>query len=362
MAEDRRAPRDFDWLLLGAVVTLCLLGVAFIDSAKATDGLSPFAVKQLVAFGLGLAVLAVITRVDYHRLMALAPWVYGGALLLNVIVLFAGRTIGGNKAWLRFGGLSVQPAEFLKVGTLMALAVVAARREQRVRLVDLLIQGVLVLVPVVLILAQNDTGTALTFLPLLAAVAFVNGIRWRWIIVAFVMLAALAPVGWSRLKPYQRERVLVTFDPSRDPSGKGYQSLQSIIAVGSGGLLGQGYKEGPQNRLGFLPARHTDFIFAIVAEEGGFLGALIVMGLYFVVLRRLADAAVLARDRLGGILCVGAMMFIGVHVAVNVGMVLGLVPVIGITLPLLSYGGTSLITFLAMMGLALNVRMRRLGR
>ena len=365
MAEDRRAPLDFDWLLFGASLALSLIGVAFINSAKAGTGaglLSPEAARQLVALVLGLVGLFVITRIDYHRLVAIAPWAFGAALLLNVVVLFAGREIGGNKAWLRLGGLSVQPAELLKVATLMLLAAVAAKREMRVRLLDIVVQCAIVALPVAIILRQKDMGTALTFAPLLAAIVFVSGIRWRWIIAVILVIAALAPVGWKTLSPHRKERVMITLDPQRDPSGRGYQSIQSTIAVGSGGVVGQGYKEGTQNRLGFLPERHTDFIFAIICEEIGFLGAAFVLGLYYIVLRRLADAAILARDRLGGLLCLGAMMFIGVHLAVNVGMVLGLLPVIGITLPFLSFGGTSIIAFLAMIGLALNVRMRRLGR
>jgi rod shape determining protein RodA len=364
MAEERRVPFDFDWLLLGATLALCVIGILFINSAKSSSGflVAPEAKRQLVALAIGLAGLFVITRIDYHKLVAAAPWAYGVTLALNVAVLFLGREIGGNKAWLRLGGLSMQPAELLKVATIMLLAVVAARREMRVRLVDIAVQSAIVLLPVVIILRQSDTGTALTFLPLLASVVFVGGIRWRWIVAALIGVCALAPVAWSRLEPYQRDRVLVTLNPERERLGKGYHQIQSMIAVGSGGILGEGYEKGTQNRLGFLPERHTDFVFAIVSEEMGFLGAALVLGLYLVVLRRLADGAVLARDRLGGLLCLGAMMFIGVHVAVNVGMVLGLLPVIGITLPLLSYGGSSIIAFLAMIGLALNVRMRRLGR
>lgn len=363
MAEDRRVPFDFDWPLLGATLALSVIGVLFVNSVKSTSGfLSPEALRQTIALAIGTCGLVIITRIDYHRLVAIAPWAYAATLLLNVVVLFVGHEVGGNKAWLRIGGLSIQPAELMKVATLLLLAVVAARREVRLRLVDIAFQAAIVGLPVLVILKQDDMGTAMTFLPLLAATVFVSGIRWRWIVAALIVVAALAPIGWSQLKPYQRERVLITLDPERDPAGKGYQSIQSMIAVGSGGIVGQGYKEGTQNRLGFLPERHTDFIFAIVAEETGFLGAALVLGLYFLILRRLADAAVLARDRLGGLLCLGTMMFIGVHLAVNVGMVLGLLPVIGITLPLLSYGGSSIIAFLAMIGLALNVRMRRLGR
>ncbi len=363
MADDRRAPLDIDWILLGSVLALAVVGLLFINSVKAAPGaVAPEVVRQIIATVLGLAGMGVLMRIEYHKLMALAPWAYGATLALNVIVLFVGREVGGNKAWLRIAGLSIQPAELMKVTTLVLLASVAARRETRVRLLDLLYLGAIVLVPVMLILRQNDTGTAVTFLPVLAVVVFVGGIRWRWILLATLLIAAMMPIAWSQLKPYQRERVLITLEPERDPAGKGYQSIQSMIAVGSGGLTGQGYKEGPQNRLGFLPERHTDFIFAIVSEEAGFFGALLVLALYAIVLQRLLDGAVLARDRLGGMLCLGTMVFIAVHVAVNIGMVLGLLPVIGITLPLFSYGGSSMIAFLAMIGLALNVRMRRFGR
>jgi rod shape determining protein RodA len=230
------------------------------------------------------------------------------------------------------------------------------------RLPDLLQLAAVVALPVGLILLQPDAGTALTFAPLLAAAVFVSGLRWRWIVAGLVVLAVLAPVGWSVLKPYQQDRLRIVVNPDLDPMGRGYHAVQSRIAVGSGGFTGQGFAKGPQNRHGFLPERHTDFIFAIIAEEWGFLGAVFVLGLYLLVIRRLADAAVLARERLGAFLCLGAMMFVSVHVIVNVGMVLGLMPTIGIPLPLLSFGGSSLLSTAALVALALNVRMRRFAR
>jgi rod shape determining protein RodA len=362
VSPDARLIRQLDWGSCLATLALCLIGVAFINSARSTDGqMSEEALRQLVALGLGLIVAVVILRVDYHRLVKLAPWAYGACILLLLATFAFGTSVGGNKAWLRLGSISLQPAEPMKVATLLMVASIAAKREARVRLLDVAAVSGIVLVPFALVVVQ-DMGTALTFLPLLVAVVFVSGLRWRWVVAAILAAALCAPFAWSHLKPYQRERVKVVLDPTRDPAGKGYHSIQSMIAVGSGGILGQGYGHGPQNRLGFLPERHTDFIFAIIAEEGGFLGALAVLGLYMFLVARLAESAIQARDRLGALICVGVMVFIGIHLVVNVGMSLGALPVIGITLPFVSYGGSSILAFMAMMALALNVRMRRLGR
>jgi rod shape determining protein RodA len=228
----------------------------------------------------------------------------------------------------------------------------------RLRLLDALPIVAVVAAPVVLILRQDDTGTALTFLPLLSAVLFVAGLRWRWIVLALALGAALAPVGWSELKPYQQDRLRIFVNPELDASGKGYHAIQSRIAVGSGGITGRGYTEGPQNRLGFLPERHTDYIFAIVAEEWGFLGAVLVLALYLLVLARLAEGAARATDRAGAFACLGVMSFFAVHVIVNVGMALALLPTIGIPLPFLSYGGTALLAGWAMVGVAASVPTR----
>jgi rod shape determining protein RodA len=363
MASSRRIPKDVDWLMLGATLALALIGVAFIHSAKISNdapGLAPEAVRQLVALGIAVVAMGVILRFDYGRLLALAPWFYGVGLLGLLSVFAFGTEIGGNKAWLHVFGLSIQPSEPMKVATLLMLASVIPSREG-IRLRDIVVQGLIVGVPFLIVKVQ-DTGTALTFLPLLAASIFVSGLRWRWMLAGAVALALATPVVWHYLDHYKKERIEVVLNPDLDPKGKGYHSIQSRIAVGSGGMLGQGYLKGPQNRLGFLPERHTDYIFAIIAEEWGFLRELLVLALYMLLLRRLVDAAVLARDRQGAILCVGALAFIGVHLMVNVGMVIGLLPTIGIPLPLLSFGGSSLIAFACIVALAANVRMRRLAR
>jgi rod shape determining protein RodA len=362
--QEIRAPRDLDLVLLGAALALALVGIAFIHSAApAAAGLSKLATRQAFYLGASLVALVLLLRVDYRRLAAWAPWIYGGALLLNVVTVVFGSEVGGNKAWLRLGGFSMQPSELAKVATVLMLATMVGRRAPGgLRAPDVLLQAGVVAAPLLVILLQSDTGTALTFPPLLAASLFVSGLRWRYIVAALVAFAVMAPVGWSALRPYQQDRLRTVVDPDLDPSGVGYHAIQSRVAVGSGGLLGQGYLEGPQNRHGFLPERHTDFIFAVVAEEWGFVGALAVLGLYLLLLRRLADAATLARDRVGSFLCVGALVFLSVHVAVNVGMVLALLPTIGIPLPLLSYGGTSLVATACLIALAANVRMRRFAR
>jgi rod shape determining protein RodA len=360
----RRMMRDLDWPLLLGTLALACIGVAFIDSAKATaDGsLAPEAFRQIVALGIAIVAMVVVLRIDYRKLAVLAPWAYGlGIVLLLLVFSPLGTEIGGNRAWLRLGSFSLQPSEPMKVATVLMLAVAAGKRDQKLRLGDMAAQIAVVALPVGILVFQ-DQGTALTFLPLLAASIFVSGLRWRWIVAASIALALLAPVGWNALKPYQQERIRVVFNPDLDPSGHGYHAIQSRITVGSGGFFGRGYKDGPQNRLGFLPERYTDFIFAIIAEEWGFVGAAAVLGLYLLLLRRLCDAAILAKDRLGSILCIGAMTFLGVHLVVNVGMVLGLLPTIGIPLPLLSYGGSSLLAFFVLIGFGANVRMRRMER
>jgi len=359
-----RAPRDLDVILLLATAALGAVGLAFVQSATYSGvGFSAEATRQLTYLGVAAAALAVVLRIDYRTLVRFAPWAYGAGLVLLVAVLAFGVKVGGNKAWLRIAGVSLQPAEFMKVATVLLLATVLSRRSQGgLSLADLALPVGIVALPVGLILLQPDTGTAITFLPLLAACIFVSGLRWKWIIAAAFGLVLLAPLGWSVLKPYQQQRVRIFLNPELDPSGKGYQSLQSRISVGSGGFSGQGYLKGPQNRLEFLPERHTDYIFAIIAEEWGFLGASLVLGLYLVVIRRLADAVALARERLGAFLCLGAMMVLSAHLLVNVGMVLGLLPTIGIPLPLLSFGGSSLVASFVLIGLAANVRLRRFGR
>lgn len=366
MTAARPSWREVDWVLLGSALALALVGVAFIHSARSGDGqLGGSALRQAAYLVVALVVFGVTARIDYRRLASWAAWIYVPCLGLLAAVLVVGREAGGQKSWLPLPviGLSVQPSELAKVGTLLMVAAVAGRREGgRLRFWDAATYGLVVGLPVLLILAQPDDGTALTFAPLLAGVVFVSGLRWRLILAAVVLLALATPLAWQQLKPYQQARMRIVLDPQLDPSGVGYHAIQSRIAVGSGGLLGQGYREGPQNRLGFLPERHTDYIFAVLAEEWGFVGSLLVLGLYVVLLRRMVEAAAVSSDRLGALLSLGVLAFFSVHLLVNVGMVLGVMPTIGIPLPLLSFGGTALVATFAMLGLVASVRLHRHAR
>jgi rod shape determining protein RodA len=356
--------RRVDWLIVGSATAIALVGIAFIDSARAS-GEAPAGetLRQCAYLALALVVLASAAWVDYRRLAAWAWAAWGFALALLVLVLFHGVEAGGATSWLRLGPISLQPSEIAKVATVLLVASLVGKRQAgTLRALDGLALVVAVGAPMALTLAQNDSGTAASFAPLLFASVFVSGLRWRWIVAAGLLAALLAPVAWSQLKPYQKKRILVVFDPTLDPRGVGWQPIQSLNAVGGGGLLGQGYKQGAQNRLGYLPERHTDYIFAIVAEEWGFVGATVVLGLYALLLARIGRAALLARDRLGAMIGLGTFLFLAAHVVVNIGMVVGLLPTVGIPLLLLSFGGSALLATFAMLGLTLSVGLRRHAR
>lgn len=298
--------------------------------------------------------------VDYRIWAGIAVLLHGAALLLLVLVLFFGTEVGGNRSWLVLGPLRLQPSELAKWTTCLIVAVYLS---QRVRATlgfgQMLFLGLLVGLPMALVAAQPDHGTALIFAPIYLAALLIGGVRWKLILGVVLVGLLLAPAAWTQLKPYQKERILNVFDPERDPSGSGYQIRQSKIAIGSGGILGKGPFEGTQSQLDFLPAQHTDFIVAVVAEEFGFLGILAVLGLFYVLLYRGLTIARDAQDRLGTYVSLLIVAWFTGQIAVNVGMVLGRLPTIGVPLPLLSYGGSALVAALAGVGLVLNVRSRR---
>ena len=360
---ERRSIHNLDWLLAFAVLSLCAVGLGMVYSATLGGPLlAPLSTKQLIYFAVGLAALALVLAIDYHTLASLSYLFYVASLVLLVYLLFFGRAIANTRGWLELGPVNFQPAEITKITTLLALSSYLTRhRSATLTPSNMVAILTIVGLPVILIARQPDLGTALTFLPLIGVAAFLGGIRVRTILL-LVMIPILAlPVLWSHyLEDYQKTRVLTFLDPARDPKGAGYQVIQSRIAVGSGGLTGKGFLEGTQGQLKFLPAQHTDFIFALLAEERGFLGSLIVLSLYFVVIYRCIAIARAARDLLGVYLAMGMMALFACQVLINIGVVLGLMPTTGVPLPLMSYGGSSLITTLLGMGLVLNVWMRRL--
>ena len=358
MAIDRRLLFNIDWVLLGAVLLLSGVGVAMILSA--THAGHQY-LQQLYAVGLGLVALLVAVAIDYRRLADRAPLFYLGALGLLVYVLFFGPRIAGTRRWILIGSFRLQPSELVKIAAALLVAkVFAESKKESLGLTDIAGPGAAVGLLAVLIAAEPDLGTAFCLVPLFLAVAFLAGLRMRAVLAFVLALAFVGGLGWRyALKDYQKTRIYTFLDPSLDPKGAGYQKIQSQIAVGSGGLLGKGFTKGSQVQLGYLPARQTDFIFSVLAEELGFLGVAVVLGLYLLVLWRAFETAQIARDRVGAFLAAGLASAIAFQVVYNVAMVAGLVPVKGLPLPLMSYGRSSLVSTLLAVGLILNVRMRR---
>ncbi len=365
MRVDRGVVQNFDWWALGLVVVLLALGIGNLISATYSDAsawLSPTVRRQLVSLGIGTSVLLVAVVIDYRHLERLAPIVYLASLLLLASTLVLAPVIRGNQSWLVFGPIRLQPAELAKLGLVAALARYFHRHppSEIRRLIDLWRPGLIVAAPVGLIILQRDMGVAL--LTLLIAATFLPFLRIpnrAWLAVAGTAVAILAVVWTFGLEPYQQSRILDVVDPGRDPLASGYQANQSRIAIGSGGLLGKGFLEGSQTQLRFLPTQHTDFIFSVLAEEWGLAGAATVLLLYLTLVIWGLMVARGSKDRFGALLAVGVVGILFWPAAINVAMVVGLAPVIGVPLPFFSYGGSALLSTLAAMGLLFNVSMRR---
>jgi len=360
---DRRLVAHFDWLLFGAVLLVVGGGIATVLSATYTEAqwLSPLAVRQALWALVGVAALAAMLPFDYRHLERYAYAIYGGALALLCAVPWRGSIAGGSRRWLVVGPLSLQPSEPMKIALLIVLARLLHLRAGRgpLPLRSALAGLLLAAVPGYWILGQPDLGTAMLLGLTVVTVLLLAGLRLRYVVLAILVVGPLLPLGWTHLKPYQQRRILTFVDPQSDPLGTGYHIIQSKIAIGSGGLTGKGYLRGTQNHLNFLPEQHTDFIFAVFAEEWGFIGAVLLLGLYGLVIGRCAFAAARAKDTFGFLLAAGVAALLFWQVVINVAMASGLLPVVGLTLPLFSYGGSSLITCMAAIGLVLNVAMRR---
>ena len=356
---DRRLLENVDWALLGAAGALVLTSAVTLANLNVgrTGGA---AVRQLVWFGVGLVALVVIASIDYRRLVRAAPALYllGLAGLGAVFVL--GRTVSGARRWIVWGPLSVQPSEIFKICfVLMAVWVITSRWAQPVGRTAVALTLPIVAVPSLLIVKQPDLGTAVMLFPVLVILLVGAGMRLRLLGGLALAGVAAAPLAWLVLRDYQRERILVFLDPLRDPLGSAYNVIQAKIAIGSGQLLGKGVAGATQSRLAFLPERHTDFIFAVFAETWGFVGCLVLLVCYVLLLLRGFDIAASAREPVGRLVALGATSLLATQVLINVGMVTGLLPVVGIPLPLMSYGGSSMLASLMALGLLLSVRMRQ---
>jgi rod shape determining protein RodA len=355
---ERRLYHHLDWILIGAIFSLCFVSMAMIYS---TTGSWRLPVTQLYAIVLGLGLFAVCLAFDYRALTDKSHFIYLALLALLLYVLLFGTVAGGARRWISLRLFNLQPSEFAKVGVALVLAkFFGENRRGSPTTGDLLIAGLVTVVPLVLVAREPDLGTAVTLAPIFLGIAYVAGMRMRILGVLMLVAIVSAPIAWTfALKDYQKSRISTFLDPSQDAKGAGYQQIQARITVGSGGLWGKGFTKGTQGQLRFLPVAHNDFIFSVLAEEQGFTGVLVVLGLYLVVIWRSIEAARLAKDRLGVYLVMGLLASFTFQVIYNVTMSAGLAPVKGLTLPLMSYGGSSMIATLASFGLILNVRMRR---
>jgi rod shape determining protein RodA len=352
--------KDSDWALLGSALLIAVMGIVQIYSATAGTRFAGAHVRQIYWVFLGIGLLVFVCFYDYHNLLNYAPWFYLVVLALLVTTLLVGSEISGARRWIQLGGASIQISEIAKLSVILLLArFLGEFQVGEVSLLDLGKVALAVGLPTVLIALQPDLGTALTMVPIAMITLFLAGLRLRYF-GAMILIAVLAlPIAVHFLKPYQKERIATFLNPESDPRDSGYQVLQSKIAVGSGQLWGKGTAQGTQTQLRFLPVPHTDFIFAAYAEEHGFFGVLLALMLYGIVMLRLVSSAQTAPDAAGMFLVAGFLGVFAFQVLVNVGMVVGYLPVTGIPLPLMSYGGSSVVFTCLAIGLANGVRIRR---
>ena len=357
---DRRLLQNVDWPLIATGLAFAVLSGLTLANLHVGRAGGTVVLRQLAWFGIGLVALLVVASIDYKKLVRIAPLIYLLGLAGLVAVFILGRTVSGARRWIVIGSVSVQPSELFKIAfVLMAVWVLTSRWAQPISRFTLLLVLPVAAIPFVLIMKQPDLGTALLLFPVLIALLVGAGIQLR--LLGGLALAGVAalPVAWFAMKEYQRERILVYLDPFRDPLGTAYNVIQAKIAIGSGQLLGKGVSGATQSRLAFLPERHTDFIFAVFAEMWGFVGCLVLLGCYAFVLLRGFDIAASTREPVGRLVALGATSMLGAQVLINVGMVSGLLPVVGVPLPLMSYGGTSVLCSLMGLGLLVSVRMRQ---
>jgi rod shape determining protein RodA len=364
---DSRALDSFEWrflLVVGAILSVGVVSIYSVTHLQTGPGL-PLYVKQMVWIGLGVVAFTVMLLVDYHKISRLSYLLYGIVLLLLVVVLVAGKTSRGAQRWIPIGPFAFQPSEFAKLVLVLVLATYYASAPRQGWLQRVVLPGLIMMPGLLLILKQPDLGSGLAYLAIYAAMLMVVGVRSKALGILLLFSLMLFPfvweVLWGSLHDYQRERIMTFVNPAYDTSGKGYHALQSRIAIGSGELLGKGLHGGTQSQFKFLPEGHTDFVFAVFAEEWGFLGVLAFLALFVGLLVLALEIALKAKDVLGALLAAGVIAMIGFCAIVNIGMTAGVFPIVGIPLPLMSYGGTATVTTLAGLGLLLNVKRRRLS-
>ncbi len=365
---DRKSIAGFDWLaffVINALLGISVLTLYSLAPASWSAGRTPFFIKQTQWILVGWAAFLMMAWVDYHVITRFAHPLYGITLLMLVLVLSVGRVVQGAQRWLSFSFLSIQPSEVAKVSLLFVLAKHFSDHVGKTGLSfrQMLVPGLLLAVPTILILKQPDLGTALAISSVFLSMVFVLGLRSRFLIYSTLFSAMGLPFlwmfFWNHLKGYQKDRLLTFINPGSDPMGTGYHIAQSRIAIGSGQLTGKGLFGGTQSQLKFLPEGHTDFIFSVFSEEWGFVGVVTLFVLFLILLLWGVEIAYKAKDLLGTLLAVGVLGLLSCYFLTNVSMTLGVMPTVGIPLPLVSYGGTALVTTMGLLGLLFNVKLRR---
>jgi rod shape determining protein RodA len=361
---DRRLIQNFDWILLLLLIVIGIISVVNLYSAtyaiRDAGGAQIF-MKQIYWFLIGFAVLLMMTTWDYHLLEGLAYPAYIFSLFLLILVLVVGKAHSGSQRWLSFGGISFQTSELAKIVLVVTLAKYFGEREEltEYRLRDLWQPFLLIALPCLLIVKQPDLGTALVLVVVSFSIILFAKINWKSLVILILSFLVSAPFIWLSLKEYQQKRILTFLSPDRDPLGAGYHIIQSKIAIGSGLFWGKGYLKGTQTRLHFLPEQHTDFAFSVLAEEWGFLGGFLLLLLYLFLILWGINIAKNSKDKFGSILALGLVAIVFWQLVINVSMATGLLPVVGIPFVMFSYGGSSLISTMAAMGLLMNISMRR---
>ncbi len=356
--------KNFDYILLGITIVLSMVGVVAIYSANLQSEshyLHGLYLRQLVWIAISLAGMMLVTFINYQHIERFVYPLFALGLGMLALVDVMGRVIGGSQRWISFAGFNFQPSELVKLLVIIVVARILVDTEKTggLGIPDLIKPGLVIAIPFVMVARQPDLSTAGIFFIIFAGIAYFNGIKKATIVRLSALVTLVAPIGWYLMKPYQKKRILTMLNPEEDPMGRGYHIIQSKIAIGSGGVWGKGLFAGTQSKLNFLPEKHTDFIFSVVAEEIGFIGSLILLFLFLFLILRIIDTALNARDKFGSLVCAGVVVMISFNVVYNIGMTLGLFPITGIPLPFLSYGGSSLLTNFMAIGLVLNISMRR---
>ncbi len=353
--------RVMNWTLVMLIVVICCIGFALLYSV-AGGSFEPWAERQIVRFGVGFVIMLMIAMIDIRTWFALAYPIYAVSLSLLVAVEFIGRTGKGAERWIDIGPLQLQPSELMKIALILALSrflhgILLDDVSRPTRLIPALL---MILIPAGLVLMQPNLGTATILIVGGAGLLFLSGLSWKIIVPVVALGVAAVPIGWEFvLKDYQKQRVYTFLEPDTDPLGSGYNILQSKIALGSGGIFGKGFGEGTQSRLNFLPEKQTDFIFTVLGEEFGLFGLMMLMGLYLAVLAQGVTTALDTRSQFGRLVAMGICLNFLLYILINTSMSMGLIPVVGIPLPLVSYGGTALLTVLFGFGLLLSVQIHR---